>query len=295
MTGPTVSKPSPGTFAESTRRNWLVILVLVIVAAAGAVGWSLLQSPTYQATATVVVGNQTTPSSLAGTIQLPTNYTATQAELARSSSIAQAAVDKAPEAGTSTELLARSSVTASVGANLLTFTLSADTRSGAVHIANAYAQAFVDYRRAADTQATNAVLSDVADRLKPLTDELDAAQRSGTPISSASQSLYNSLIQTQQQMRTLRSFQVANTSLSSAAVGATRKAPLPWSAGVFGALSGLILGLAVAAIPRLRDRRRPAQACDNGEISDATTPSDSETGEAQYVTVAHGNALQHDD
>jgi uncharacterized protein involved in exopolysaccharide biosynthesis len=244
-----------GDFTTALRRGWYVIGIAVIVAMAAGVTWSLQRSAAYSATATVVVANQTTPSSLGGVIQLPTNYTATQAELARSSRIVSATIQGVPDAPSPTDFLDESSVTASVGANLLTFTVSDDSEKGAVALANAYAESFVAFRQKADTQATEAVLTDVAAQLEELTAGLDALQAAGNAPSATTQSLYNSLIQTQQQMKTLRNFQVANTAVSSPAVAATRELPAPVPAGVFGALCGLILGLGIVTASWLRGAR----------------------------------------
>ena len=265
-----------GSMGAAIRRSWPIVATAVVVAAAVAVGWALVQHSKYSATATVVLANQSAPSSLGGSIQLPGNYAVTQADLARSEQVAASALHISALGETADWLLARSTVTASPTANLLDFQVESGTRGEAIRLANDYATAFVNYRQGTDTQVPDASLADLDKRLEQAQRRLVRSAGSGSS-NSETLNLYSALVSSREQLQTLRSFLLASTSIGLPATKAASASLRPTSAAVFGVFWAT-LGLAATALANARAARRTRPAPEREGIRSAS-PSENSTGE----------------
>src|SRR5437870_5060070 len=155
------------------RRKWLVVQALVVVPLV-AVVVSLQQSPLWSATASDLFNGQSLAATLAGTSdpaagQDPARVLQTQADLAKSNTVARLALRRAGTHRTTPyEFLQACSVSAHSDANLLDFTCTDANARRASTLATAYARAFIDYRRTLDTSALEKARANYERRIKQL-------------------------------------------------------------------------------------------------------------------------------
>lgn len=163
--------PTDGTIVPSLldylrvlgRRRFLFLLIVILVPAT-AVAVSLNQDPTYQASAVVYLQ----PQAL-GTSSDPERVAQTQAELARSPAVVDKVLDAVPGAGLdSEEFLESSSVSASLGRDILTFSVEHADPQLAKQLATEYAKAFTEFQEQLDTQELSNTLAEVRQRLAEL-------------------------------------------------------------------------------------------------------------------------------
>lgn len=231
------------------RRAWLVAAMTGLVTVA-AIGFSLLQEDRYRASAEVLLSRQNLASSLTGTpdptaFQDASRFAETQADLARVPAVAEralrAAGDESPDPG---ELLDSSEVEAAENSDLLEFRVWADDPQRAERLATEYARQYTLYRRELDTAA----IAGARDELEASLDELRADGDTETP-------LYESLVEKEQELRTLEALQTSNAFLVRSAEGATQVQPKPVRNGVLGLVLGLVLGVLLAFLAEALDTR----------------------------------------
>ena len=145
--------PTDGTIVPSLldylrvlgRRRFLFLLIVILVPAT-AVAVSLNQDPTYQASAVVYLQ----PQAL-GTSSDPERVAQTQAELARSPAVVDKVLDAVPGAGLdSEEFLESSSVSASLGRDILTFSVEHADPQLARRLTTEYANSYSSRRTVRD-------------------------------------------------------------------------------------------------------------------------------------------------
>jgi capsular exopolysaccharide synthesis family protein len=163
--------PTDGTIVPSLldylrvlgRRKFLFLLIVILVPAT-AVAVSLNQEPTYQASAVVYLQ----PQAL-GTASDPERVAQTQAELAQSPAVLDKVLDAVPGAGLDREeFLESSSVSATLGRDILTFSVEHSDPQLARQLATEYAKAFTEFREQLDTQELSNTLAQVRQRLAEL-------------------------------------------------------------------------------------------------------------------------------
>lgn len=220
------------------RRAWVVALV-VLLATAAALLLSLHEQRLYRASAAVFLSRQDLAATLANVQPAaanPAREAETQADLARTPAVAEQTLreaglhDRPPE-----QLLERSSVTTAANADLLTFSVTDPKSRIASLLATAYARAYTDYRRAIDTQSLVRARRDVEQRIAEL-----------RRIGDRSSSLYASLVDKDQQLRTLEVLQQSNALLVRSAGRAHQIQPRPVRNGILGGVLGLLVGLGLA-------------------------------------------------
>ena len=217
------------------RRGLWIVLLTVGLATGAAVYTSLLQTTLYSSSADVFLGTQSlasTVSNVAVPSTDPVREAATQAELARTPTIAVHALRLAHLSNRSAAaLLSRSTVSAAADADILTFTVTDHRPRVAELLAETYATAYARYRRQLDTAAIVRARRDVERRLAQLKDLGD--QRSAA---------YTILVENDQQLSTLQVLQGANTLLVRSATPAVQIQPRPVRNGALAAVLGLMLG-----------------------------------------------------
>jgi capsular exopolysaccharide synthesis family protein len=249
--------PSPGLRDQIRvlrRRKWLILAAIVVVPVA-TVLISTSRPPEYQATAQVLLSNQSLPSGTSSTptgpVPLDPQWVQTQADLARTPVLAGRVLRAAHVTGHSVQaLLGSSSVTPALNANLLTFQVTDRVPSTAVKLATAYASQFTDYRRQLDTAAIERLRSGVATRIQRLKRQID----SGSAGRSVRQE-YALLLATDQQLRTSEALQTGNAVLAQPAYAASQVAPTPVRDGLVGLALGILLGLGLAFLTDTLDTR----------------------------------------
>ena len=177
------------------------------------------QEKLYQASSDVFLGTQNLGATLAN-VALPyvdpVRAAQTQAEIARVPEVAARAVHDAKVTNrTPGQLLGESSVSASSDSDLLTFTVTDRDPAIAARLATAYAGAYTSYRHELDTAALVKARQEVEARLA----ELKAA-------GAGQSTLYENLVEKDQQLRTMELLQGSNVLLSRSATGATPRATL---------------------------------------------------------------------
>ena len=249
---PTERSAQPPTLADYLailrRRKWVIIVAVVLVPATAFL-ISVRQPALYQASADVLLSRQNLGSQVAG-IQDPTIYqdpvrwAQTQADIARAPGVAERAAEKV---GAVTEG-GGYSVAPKPNADVLVFAVSSRDREAAVRLANAYAGAFTEYRSELDTRSLNIALSQLGERLSDLQSE--GQEDTG---------LYASLVEKEQQLKTLALLTTENTVVRPA-TGAVQTEPRPRRVALLGGILGLVLGLGIALLWETLDKRVRSEA-----------------------------------
>ena len=141
--------PSDGTIVPSlldylrVLGRWkLVFLMIVILLPATVIGISLIQTPTYQASAEVLIH----PSGPGGTFVDSQRVAQTQATLARAPAVVDQVLEDVPNTGLDQkDFLENSSVSTTLGSDILTFSVKNSDPDLAMQLATAYAHAYIVY------------------------------------------------------------------------------------------------------------------------------------------------------
>jgi Mrp family chromosome partitioning ATPase len=232
------------------RRKWIFLQAVVLVPAA-AVALSVRQAPSYEASSEVVLKYQNLAGVLTGIQDYSTVFqdaervSETQARLAASPALASRVLaeagirDREP-----VDLLDASSISADASSDVLRFTVT-DGEADTVRIlATTYAREFIRYRRELDTQPIVLARRGLAERIE----ELRAAGRERSK-------LYDTLVESEQQLRTMEALQTANAAVLRLPEAATKIGPTPTRNGVLGLLLGIVLGLGLAFLREALDTR----------------------------------------
>ena len=246
MPSHTLETPSLQHYLHVLRRRKWIVLQVVVLAPLAAVVFSLNQQHLYRATAEVYLTNRDFTLLLTGV----GGYTpadrilATAAELARTPTVADAAVKSAGLPGrTGSDLLARSSVDPKPNADLLDFNVTDAEPQAAARLATEYAKKFIEFRHQLDTQQLKRAEAQVTTQLRQL-----------ESIGSTRSPLYLTLVQKQQQLQAIEAL-LTPPILTRPATGATQVQPQPLRNGLLGLLIGLGLGLALAFLRDTLDTR----------------------------------------
>jgi Mrp family chromosome partitioning ATPase/capsular polysaccharide biosynthesis protein len=231
------------------RRKWVVVAAVALVPLTAVVA-SLLQQRIYEASAEVLLGRQNLAASLTGTQDpnaslQPDRLAQTQADVARAPEVARRTLDATGvKDSTPEDLIDASSVFARQNADLLEFEVRDPSPALASRLATEYARQFIRYRRELDTAAFVRARREVAHRLRAL--EADGDRRSP---------LHASLLEKEQQLRTMEALQTSNASLLSPGGIADQVQPKPLRNGILGLVLGLVLGIALAFLREALDTR----------------------------------------
>lgn len=232
------------------RRRKRTIAAAALIVPLVAVLLSMRQEPFYEASAKVLLTRQNLAASLSG-IQDPNLFlqadrvAQTQADLARVPEVANRVVQEiGREDITASDLLAFSSVQASTNADLLEFRVRNRDPALAARLATAYAQQFTIYRRELDTGALVRARKEVQSRINELAAKGDRGS-----------ALYVSLLDKEQQLRTMEALQTSNTLVVNKPTGAQHVGPTPVRNGVLGFALGIVLGVGLAFVIEALDTR----------------------------------------
>lgn len=230
------------------RRKWLIAQAVVLVPLA-AVLFSLQQTVLYEASAEVLLSRQNLAATLTNTqdplaSQQAERVAQTQADLARTPTVAARVLETARAPGTSEQFLEASTVRPKSDSDLLVFKVQDRAPEVASLLATEYAHQFTLYRRELDTMAFKRARRELATRIASL--ETDGGR--GTP-------LHASLVEKEQQLRTLEALQISNAYVVRSADDAEQVRPKPVRNGLLGLALGLVLGIALAFLREALDTR----------------------------------------
>jgi succinoglycan biosynthesis transport protein ExoP len=229
-------------------RGWWIILLTTVVATGAAVSVSLRQQRLYTASAQVLLSNQNLATALSNVVVPstdPARVAQTQADLARVPTVAQKTLASLGlTKRTPDELLSRSSVSASSSADLLTFRVTDPDRALAAALATAYARQYTAYRLQLDTASLARARRQVSTQLARLAQQ---GKRGST--------LYDSLLEKDQQLATIQALQTSNASVVRTADHAALTQPRTVRNGLLGFMLGLLLGVGLAFLRDALDTR----------------------------------------
>jgi succinoglycan biosynthesis transport protein ExoP len=232
------------------RRKWIILQAVVIVPLV-AFFYSARQPKIYEASAQVLLSQQQLANSLTGVPDTSSVYqtadqvAATQAALARVPSVANRAAASSGIPGRSGgALLASSSVTPQANSNILEFNVRDRSPRVAAALATAYAHAFTVYRQQLDTSALNRARVDLEQRMEQL-----------KALGGGASSLYTSLAQKDELLRTMEALQTSNANVIRDAGYGYKVGPHPSRDGLLGLLVGIVLGIGLAFLRETLDTR----------------------------------------
>ncbi|HEY0417827.1 MAG TPA: P-loop NTPase, partial [Gaiellaceae bacterium] len=237
----TARAPALADYLHVLHRRKALVLQAVMLVPLAALAFSAHQQRLYRASAQVLLSAGDLASQLTGTqstgVNLqPQRLAQTQADLARVPDVGRRAVAAVPEAHlTATELLAHSTVTLESNADLLTFHVTNGDPALAVRLVDAYAAAYVTYRRKLDNTAIGNALARLTSRLT----RLQRDDRNGAAVLSA-------LVDRQQTLLTMKALQTSNASVVKEADGVVRTQPKGLRNVVLGGVLGIALGIMLA-------------------------------------------------
>jgi polysaccharide biosynthesis transport protein len=229
-----------------SRRRWVVLLVLLTVPVA-AVVLSLRQEARYEAVAEVLQTDGDSAATLLGSSsgnRDPVRALETEAELARSKQLAQAAVERSGLKGfTGDNLLANSKVTANQTSDLLQFSVATGDARSAERLATAYAYEFASYRRELTASALRAARGQIEQQLRSL------------PVDATTVAARGELASQIQQLRSAEALQASANLIPRAASGASQVQPMALRSGLMGLALALVLGVGLAFLSEALDTR----------------------------------------
>jgi capsular exopolysaccharide synthesis family protein len=156
-----------GDYLTALRRQWPLLVLVTLLAVGVATVWSLRQTPVYQATASVLVNplsaNPNPPTARPDQLINMTN----EKQLALSAAVAEGAGKSLRSSATPDELLEHVSGEVPADSQILKISYRDTAPLTAQRGANAFAQAYLDYRK-------DAVVPQVDRARKTLTDQMNA-------------------------------------------------------------------------------------------------------------------------
>ena len=256
------------------RRRWLTVLAFVVLGAVAGVGLSLLQTPQYTSSASVLV--RSVASQTAGSRPLDPDEVATQAEVVRSDQVAQRVIDELRIEDTSPDELVERVVAEPVpDRQVIEVSATSADPDEASDIANGFVDTFIAVGQESTEEAQQRVidyyvgeLAETRDELRRLRGELaNASDQEATTLQAQIDGLaarqtqiQTSLIQADDPSRLVPQAAL----LRGATTPDTASSPNTLRSGILGGVIGLLLGLLVAFI-----RERMDDVVREGEVAEA--------------------------
>ena len=283
--GPHEVKDSLQEFLSVLSRRKLVVLLAVLLTPIGALVYSTLQTPIYEASAAVLVTSGGAAGALSEVPGLasgqPERVAGTNIGLARLPRVAERVTKSTSSEETPAVFLDRSSVTADLDADLLRFNVHDANARRAPRIATAYAQEFTRYRNELDVQSLRSTRATITRSLA----KLAAAGGGGSALD-------RELEAALRRLDTAEALQGSAAILVQPAVGAERISPRTKRNLLVGLALGIVLAIGIALlVDRLDVRVRSAEDVEGiiaapliGELS---TPPRLPQGGSNVSMVVH--------
>lgn len=259
----------PKDYLQVIRSRLRLIALSVGVVVAGAMVLSLLQRPAYEGVAEIVVAQQNTGLTVLGTRQEQTSYqpgrddVETQVQIVRSPRTASRVKEILELPDSVGGLLSRVDASADTGTNIISIRVTDSSAPRAAAIANAFAEAYIEWSRESQRESIKAAADDVEARLVQAQEEIveiePTATGPGATVAQqvkleAARSLYANLADSLQGLRIAEQLATGKGSLlTSATVDPSPVSPsYPRNAGL-GLSIGLLAGLAAVFAAERRD------------------------------------------
>jgi capsular polysaccharide biosynthesis protein len=253
-------------YFEVPRRRWRIVLAVALIGVAAVVGYAQLASGRYEASTIVRVNPIGTDPFTSGRTADQLVNTDSEAQLARSSEVAEAAAELLSPAGDPETMRAGLTVTAASDTASLTLSYAGDSRQDAVDGANAFAQAYLEHREAEARDQQRQMLDNVEESLGEARDDLIAAEDALAAAEAGSREVQEADADRQIADRSIQSLSTRRGDLQSLVFEpgtvlreAEQAAPASFAGGpaflVGGALAALVLALLAAFARDGLDRR----------------------------------------
>jgi succinoglycan biosynthesis transport protein ExoP len=241
-------------------RKWIIIQAVIIVTLTALVV-SLLQSPSYQGEAKVLITDKDTGAAIFGTAVgelsgSPERGLQTQVQLMQLRPLAETAIRKLNLQTTPEDLLSKVTVSAVGQTNLITLTAIDGDAKRASEIANAMADAYVQWSKNTKRESIKAAADEVQSRLDDARTEILALGKKITDSGKTDQltaelsiatGAYTTLAQKLEELRVNEQLEVGSGRVvSSAVVNTEPTAPRPVRNTGLGLAVGLVFGLGMA-------------------------------------------------
>jgi len=244
-----------GQFFAILRRHWFALLACVLLGVLASAAMLASTAKTYQSTAVVDI-TPTLPTNSGSSNSNNGVNTITEAKIATSSSVAADAAQRIGFAGTPDDLVQHVNVTSPLSSQVLNITFSSSSAQGAARGANAFANAYLDYRRATAQADLQLRISRISDQVATLQGSLKTLKSQG-----AIGSVQSQVQQLQTQLNSYRTTVITPGQVAGqAAVPTGPSAPKPYLYLAAGLLVGLLVGIVFAVTRDRRDDRVRAKA-----------------------------------
>ena len=260
------------------RRRWRIVVLFAVLGAGLSLGSALLETPTYRASAELMVAplNGQVPSN--GVLVQPTEI-ATQMAVITSTPVAERVKSALGLSLTIDQLLAQVSVTQEGETRILDVTARGPAPQAAADVANSFASEYLAYRveqGLAQSKEAQQVLADQAKQLRAEYDKLTGEiRRASTTEVRSLQSQQQAILVQLTQVLNAQAAAAANapsanaggSTLVDAAASQSPASPKPVRSAVLGLLLGLLVGVVAAFIrdrfdDALRDENRLRELID---------------------------------
>ncbi len=253
-------------YFEVPRRRWRIIVVVALVGVAAVVGYAQLASSRYEAATIVRVNPIGTDPFTSGRTADQLVNTDSEAQLAKSSEVAEAAADLLSPNGDPDVMRGGLTVTAASDTASLTLSYAADSQQGALDGANAFARAYLEQREAEARDQQEHMLDNIEESLGEARDDLIAAEEALASAESGSREAQEADADRQIADRSIQSLSTRRGDLQSLAFEpgtvlreAEQATPASLAGGptflVGGSLAALVLALLAAFARDGLDRR----------------------------------------
>jgi capsular polysaccharide biosynthesis protein/Mrp family chromosome partitioning ATPase len=236
-------------YLEILQRRKRLILIVTFALPAVAFLFTLQQQERFRATAAVLLSQQDSAAVLAGIAnpiaqEDPDRFAVTQSRLARTPDVLQATVKRSGLRRDVGDFRRHSSVSATADADVLYFTVTDQSRSGATRLAGDYAQEFSDYRRQLDARVLTQARLGVEAKLAQLAAKGDT-----------SSTQYKQFRASRQRLATLGVMQSPRAIVTGIPRNATKVQPRPLRTTTSALAIGLLLGIGLAFLLEALDTR----------------------------------------
>lgn len=163
-------------YLEVPRCRWRTVLIVALVGITAFAGYARLASSSYEATAIVRIDPIVADPFMSSRTPDQLVNTDSEAQIARSSAVAERAAEEVSPAGDPDAMRGRLAVTPATNMASLTLAYTADSRRAAVDGANAFAQAYLDNRQGEAREQQQSMLRNVEVSIDAAREELIAAE-----------------------------------------------------------------------------------------------------------------------
>jgi polysaccharide biosynthesis transport protein len=257
-------EPGAGRLLPVLRRHWRLVAFVALLGLAVAVVWSLRRTPIYESTASVLISPTATPTADGdGQGQLSMRD---EEQVVRSTAVAGIVKQRFQTSATPEQLLRYVSVETSGGSRVLRISFSHPGPATAVTGADAFAAAYLEYRRQAVGANVRSLIDDLTRNVADLTAKKQAQEEILAPDSQATKEerddaltlrdAYSTRIaELKRQLTALRQVKVDPGSVLRPATPPSRSTGSLTRNAAIGAALGLLLGLAAAFVSDRADHR----------------------------------------